>query len=78
MFNRHLILELPVIPKSKKELQSLIYLTRHKQKKHNMIIFASCNVITWAFYILFVWGPAQHAVNADILQHVYLPLIMQH
>ena len=77
MFNKHLILELPTIPKGKKELQSLIYLTRHRQKRHNMIVFASCNVIAWAFYVLFVWGPGQHAVDAVILHMCYLPVIMR-
>lgn len=77
MFNKHLILDLPAIPKQRKELQSLIHLARHQQRKRNLMMFTTVNLVGWGFYVILIWGPTQHAASAEILQHVYLPLIIR-
>jgi hypothetical protein len=76
---RHHILEMQAIPRERKRLQSAISVARHEQRKHNLIMFASGNLIAWGLYVLFVWGPAQHSAGVELLvtHTYYLPLIIK-
>lgn len=55
MFRKHHILQLPLLPKDRKELQSMIALARHARRRRNLAYFAALNMVGWGLYILFIF-----------------------
>jgi hypothetical protein len=80
MFQRHQIIELPVIPRKKDELQALIGEAREQRRRARMINMASICVVVLALAIMTFGSmarvPSRHSTN-DPYTRQYLPLIHQ-
>lgn len=80
LFKQHDILELPSIPREKDKLRAVVGEARSVRKRHNLIQFASFNLIGWAVFILgsWMWPSAEaNSVAVSQLFTIYLPTIIR-
>jgi hypothetical protein len=71
------ILEIPTLPRSRDELNSMISVARHERRNGKLTRFAAVNIVVWALYAMFIWGPSQHTtpVQARTGVSVYIPVV---